>query len=300
VKPILIVFLGLAVSLFVAAQDIGTRSSQQPDQTIQLTPAQQEARNELDEAVRAYKEGNFATAQMHSEKALALDPLNKTATLFIARTIHAQYKPGTRSEANVTKARDAINAYKQILVQEPLNEEAYKAVAYLYGSLKEDELLRQWVLQRAVDPNVSPDRRAEAFVVLASKYWDCSFKITELPTNKITTVKEHSAQIHYIKPGDLEDFEKAWQCAADGLQMVESAIGLSPENESAWSYKTNLFLELSKLAEMDNKLNEKTEYQKQFATAQRRTFELSRKNPNPGCCLELPKVKPLELPKSKP
>ena len=299
-KPILIAFLGFAVSFSVTAQDTGTRSSQQPDQTVQLTPAQQQAMNELDEAVRAYGEGNFTAAQTHSEKALALDPLNKTAMLFIARTIHSQYEPGKTSEANVTKARDAIDAYKQILVQDPRNEEAYKAVAYLYGSLKEDELLRQWLLQRAVDPNVSADKRAEAFVVLASKYWDCSFKITELPTNKITTVKGHSAQIHYIKPVDLEDFEKARQCAADGLQMVESAIGLSPENESAWAYKTNLFLELSKLAEMDNQLNEKTESEKQFAAAQRRTFELSRKNPNPGCCLELPKVKPLELPKSKP
>ncbi len=300
-RILILLFLSTAVSFSIAAQDSSTRSSQVTGQTFQLTAAQQEATNELNEAVRAYREGNFAEAQRHSEKALALDPSGKTAPLFIARIIHAQYKPGDQAEANVAKAREAIQAYKRILVQDPRNEEAYKAVAYLYSAMKEDQLFRQWVLQRAIDPNVSADKRAEAFVVLASRDWDCSFKITELPTNKITTLKQHSAEIHYIRPKDPTEFEKARQCVASGLQLVETAIGLSPENESAWSYKTNLFLEMSKLAEMENQLDQVAEYQKQADAAHHRTMELSQKNPKPGCCLELPSVRPmLELPKGKP
>ena len=54
------------------------------------------AKNELNEAARAYREGHFVEAEQHARSALDLDPDNKTAPLFIARTIHAQYRPGVQ------------------------------------------------------------------------------------------------------------------------------------------------------------------------------------------------------------
>lgn len=277
-KPILIL-LFLGITLLFVTHDFGLRPLRAAGQSIQLTAAQQEAKRELNEAASAYREGNFAEAQQHAEKALALDPLNKTAPLFIARTIHAQYKPGDRNETNVAKASEAIDAYKQILEQDPQNEEAYKAIAYLYGSLKEDESLRQWVLERAIDPAFSADKRAEAFVVLASKDWDCSFKITELPANKTVSVTNGaSPKIRYTKPKDLEEFEEAQQCAATGLSMIDEAITLNPDNEAAWSYKTNLLLELSKLAEMDNDLLLKSDYERQTDAARSTTHELMKRH----------------------
>jgi tetratricopeptide (TPR) repeat protein len=299
VKKILIALtLGLAFFFPVTAQETSRGSAQPSSQ--QLTPAEQEAETELNSAAQSYRDGQFAEAQWHSEKALALNPASKTALLFVARTIHAQFKPGDRSEANIAKGREAIDAYKRILVQDPHNEEAYKTIAYLYAALKEDDLLSQWVLQRAIDATVSEEKRADAFVVLASRYWVCSFKITESPSNRTAILKDGTAEVHYTKPKYLAEFEKARQCAESGLQMVETAIGLSPENEAAWSYKTNLLLELSRLAEMDNQLDRKSEYLKQSEAAQHRTTELSEKNRNPGCCLEFPKVRSLDLPKSKP
>jgi len=278
VKPILIVpILGGMFLFSVAAQETVKPPEQTAGQTVQLTPAKREAMDQLNEAARQYREGHFAEARQHSEKALALDPLNKTAPFFIARTIHAQYQPGDKSEANIAIAREAIEAYKRILAPDPQNEEAYKAVAYFYSVLKEEELLRQWLVQRALDPTFSNDKRAEAFVVLGSKGWDCSFKLTELPTNKITVIKGRSLKIQYISPKDPAEFQKARQCADEGLAFVENAIALDPDSESAWSYKTNLLLELSKLAEMDHKLLLKAEYEKQSVAAQNTTFELSKK-----------------------
>ena len=150
----------------------------------EFSEAEAQAKQELNEAARAYREGNFAEAQAHSERALLLDPQNKTAPMFVARTIHAQYKPGVFTPENVAKAQQAIIAYQRILERSPDDDEAYKAVAYLYGALKEEELLREWILQRAGNVSLANDKRAEAFVVLASKDWDCSFKITELPNSQ--------------------------------------------------------------------------------------------------------------------
>lgn len=277
-KPILIL-LFLGITLLFVTQDFGLRPLRAAAQSTQLTAAQQEAKRELDEAATSYREGNFARAQQHAEKALALDPLNKTAPLFIARTIHAQYKAGDLSETNVAKASEAIDAYKQILEQDPQNEEAYKAIAYFYNSLKDDDSFRQWVFGRAIDPAFSADKRAEAYVVLAGKDWDCSFKITELPTNKTESVTNGgSPKIRYTKPKDLEEFEEAHQCAANGLNMIDEAINLTPKNEAAWSYKTNLLLELSKLAEMDNDLLLKSDYERQTDAARSTANELTKKH----------------------
>ena len=235
------------------------------------------SKNQLNEAARAFREGKFPEAEQHSREAAALDPENKTAPMFIARTIHAQYRPGVQSPENIAKAQQAIEAYQQILARNPQDEEAYKAIAYLYGAIKEDAKLRDWITARAANDSIEPEKRAEAYIVLASKDWDCSFKITELPTNKTTTIDQSNnrATVSYTKPKDQKDFDQAQKCVTLGLAEAENAIKFDPNNESAWSYKTNLLLEASKLAEMDGKTDQKAQYQKDYEAALKRTTELS-------------------------
>ena len=235
------------------------------------------SKNQLNEAAKAYREGKFPEAEQHSREAAALDPDNKTAPMFIARTIHAQYRPGVQSPENVAKAQQAIEAYQAILQKNPQDDEAYKAIAYLYGAIKEEDKLRQWITQRAASDATEPEKRAEAYVVLASKDWDCSFKITEQPGVKMTTIDQASskATVSYQKPKDAKDFNQAQLCVKNGLAEAENAIKFDPNNESAWSYKTNLLLEAAKLAEMDGQAEQKAQYQKDYEAALKRTTELS-------------------------
>ena len=235
------------------------------------------AKNQLNEAARAYREGRFPEAEQHSREAASLDPDNKTAPMFIARTIHAQYRPGVQSPENIAKAQEAIQAYQAILQKNPADEEAYKAIAYLYGAIKEDDKLVKWIADRANNDSAPPEKRAEAYVVLASKDWDCSFKITEQQGVKTTTLDPTSnkATVSYKKPKDAKEFDQAQMCVKKGLTEAENAIHFDPNNESAWSYKTNLLLEASKLAEMDGQTEQKAQYQKEYEAALKRTTELS-------------------------
>ena len=235
------------------------------------------AKNQLNEAARAYREGRFPEAEQHSREAASLDPDNKTAPMFIARTIHAQYRPGVQTPDNIARAQQAIEAYQKILERNQKDEEAYKAVAYLYGAIKEDDKLRKWISDRAANDGVEPEKRSEAYVVLASKDWDCSFKITEQPGVKTTTIdpSNNKATVAYKKPKEQKEFDQAQMCVKTGLVEAENAIRFDPNNESAWSYKTNLLLEASKLAEMDGKTDQKAQYQKDYEAALKRTTELS-------------------------
>ncbi|HXD34014.1 MAG TPA: hypothetical protein VN643_23040 [Pyrinomonadaceae bacterium] len=238
------------------------------------------SKNQLNEAARAYRNAQFEEAEQHSRRALQLDPDNKTAPLFIARIVHREYRAGINTPENIAKARQAIDEYKKLLQKDPKNEEAYKAVASLLGALKEDENQRAWIQQRAVDGNADADKRSEAYVVLASKDWHCSNEITDLPANKVTTIDPTSnkATVSYKKPKEDADFQSARKCVTRGLEEIENAIKLDPNSEAAWSYKTNLLLESSKLAEMDGKTDDKAQLDKQREAAEKRTAELSKIN----------------------
>jgi tetratricopeptide (TPR) repeat protein len=232
------------------------------------------AKNELNEAARAYKAGHFAEAEERSRRALDLDPNNKNAPAFIARSIHAQYKPGVDNPENLELARKAIEAYQRLLAANPNNEEAYKAIAYLYGAIKDEPKQREWIMQRAGNNSVDAAKRAEAYVVLASQDWNCSYTITEQPGVKTT----EGTKIVYKKPKEQKDYDQAVACVTRGLEEANQAVSLDPNNESAWSFKTNLLLERVKFAEMDGKADEKERFQKEADEAQKQTIKLSEEN----------------------
>src|ERR1051325_9951275 len=70
------------------------------------------AKSQLNDGAQAYRNKNFSEAQEHFQKALELNPEQPNARLFIARSIHAQYKPGVEQPQNIDKAREAIKAYQ--------------------------------------------------------------------------------------------------------------------------------------------------------------------------------------------
>jgi len=84
--------------------------------------------------------------------------------------------------------------------------------------------------------------------------------------------------VSYKKPKEQKDFDSAQMCVKRGLEEVENAIKFDPNSEPAWSYKTNLLIEASKLAEMDGKTDQKAELDKQREAAQKRTDQLSEAN----------------------
>lgn len=236
------------------------------------------AKSELNDGARAYGAGHFSEAQDHFQKALEFNPEQKNAPFFIARSIHAQFKPGVDTPDNMAKATGAIEAYQKVLQQDPNNEEAYKAVAALYGTLKQEDKQTDWIMQRANNGNLPADKRSDAFTYLASAKATCSNTITELPANKPVVQKEGKTLVQYRKPQDPKDFDKAMQCTTEGMELVNKAISLEPGNETAWSAKTALLRELSKLAEMQGDTAKKNDYSKQADEAQQETARLNKEN----------------------
>jgi hypothetical protein len=222
------------------------------------------AKNALNEGARAYKDGRFTDAEEKFRTAYELDPTQKNAPIFIARAIQQQYKPGVQTPENLALGEKAVAEYDKILKENPGNEDAYKAIVFLYGQMKQDEKVNELLTQRA-NGGPSPKARAEALTILASKRWQCAYDVTEQKENKSTENRPDKILIHYKKPANQADFEKAQQCTTEGLKLAEQATSLDPNNPNVWSYKANLLREKSKLAEMAGDAKAKEDFDKQYA-----------------------------------
>ena len=64
--------------------------------------------------------------------------------------------------------------------------------------------------------------------------------------------------------------------------MADAAILLENENEAAWAYKTNLFLEAAKLEEMEGSDLAKADYERQSREANQQLFQISEKRRRAG------------------
>jgi hypothetical protein len=224
------------------------------------------AKNALNEGARAYKDGRFPDAEARFREAYELDPTQKNAPIFIARAVQQQYKPGVQTPENLALGEKAVSAYQDILKVNPGNEDAYKAIVFLYGQMKRDEKVNELLMQRA-SGGPTPTAKAEALTILASKQWQCSYDITEQKENKSTENRPDKILIHYKKPANQADFDKAQQCTTEGLKLAEQATSLDADNPNAWSYKANLLREKSKLAEMAGDTTAKADFDKQYESA---------------------------------
>jgi hypothetical protein len=230
------------------------------------------AKNALNEGARAY--GRFADAEQKFRYSYELDPSQKNAPLFIARAVQQQYKPGVQAPENLAIGEKAVQAYQDIFQKDPNNDDAYKAIVFLYGQMKNDDKVRQLLMERA-STGPSPEKRAEALVILASKQWQCSYDITEQKENKTTENKPDKAIVHFKKPADQAYFDKANTCATEGLKLAEQAVSLDANNANAWTQKANLLREKAKLAEMDGNTQAKDEFENQAKAARETQAKLA-------------------------
>jgi tetratricopeptide (TPR) repeat protein len=229
------------------------------------------AKNALNEGASAYRQGNFAEAEQKFRYAYDLDPSQKNAPLFIARAVQQQYKPGVQTPENVQKGQAAIDAYQAILDRDPTNEDAYKAIVFLYGQMRNEDKVREMLTQRASLNSIPAEKRSEALTILASKQWQCAYDITELKENKETQTQTTGEQVKvavkYKKPANQADFDRARQCVTEGLKLAEQAVSLDANNPNSWSYRANLLREAAKLAEMEGNAEAKADYDKQYEQA---------------------------------
>jgi hypothetical protein len=246
------------VEFLVAIVICASACARAQQQSTTTTPADQ-----IHSVVCAIDQKNYAAAQKLLEQLLTSDPKNASYQKALLGVQLRQVKENDQSAGNVALTRKTIDGYNQALKNLQLTTDERRRVdtslIFLYRQLGEEELKNE-LLKRASDPQRAAKDRAEAYVILAGKSWDCSFRITSA----------NSAP-------DKAAAEKAQACANDGLRDANEALVLAPDNESAWSYKTNLLHEAVVLAGLQNDQTKKAGYQNQYNDALKQAQEIGAK-----------------------
>lgn len=247
-----------------------------PQKSVQ-TERQRAAQAELDKAQDANDEDKFAEAERHAKRALELDPSNKAASIFIAQLIDRQDNRMDDGPEKTAKALEVIAAYQRVATDDPDNDEAYNAISSLYGDIDETELQHSWFMQRAVNPALSAEKRASAYLDLAWLERDCANGIIEQTTNKLYDQKTNRNEPERLDAETGQEISRGQQCALRGLQMTEQALALTPEDDAAWTRKFELLTSMRQLFELAGDDAQAEQYQAQADEANTRASEYKTK-----------------------
>ena len=210
-------------------------------------------RKNLVDGGQAYKDRKFQDAEQLFRSAIGRDPQGQTAEgkaaqLFLARTLHSQFIGNRGFPA---KAEEAIQEYKKVLKEDVKDQNSFNAVANLLENLdKKDEWL-QWVTERANNESVPNEQRAEALTKLTAKKYSCANEISDVDPVKKTVKKDGKDVFQFNKPQDPATYETFKKCVQDGLELANRAEKLDTNSDAVWSYKANMLIQQSRLAEME-------------------------------------------------
>jgi tetratricopeptide (TPR) repeat protein len=229
-----------AISLAIAAAVLSTGCSKL------------QSRDEMNRGIQSYKSTHYLDAAEHFKKAIALDPQNQNAQLYLATSYMTQWIPGAESTEN-TRMYDAAEAeFQKVLEKDPKNATALASMAFLTFSSASNgtpeqkekflEEAKKWNERRIeVDP-----KDHEAYYSLGVIAW------TEARGPIVT--ERIKAGMKSEDPGPIKDKkvraelqEKYGKTVDDGIKSLQTALTLDSEYEDALSYENLLYREKADL-----------------------------------------------------
>lgn len=263
------------------------------------------ARKNLVDGASSYNDRNFKEAEEKFRRAVSFDPdftteESKMAQLFLARTIHSEFA-GNRAAKD--KAELAIKEYQTALTAfltdlnekrerakaNPNDKEAQEAlkqaedsigsivrsVASLFENLQQDDKWNDWQTKQAASEQLPNEVRAGAYVSLAAKEYSCANEITDTEEIKKTVKEDGKDVFKFEKPEDEDTFTKLKKCVDNGTGLIDKAVQLNPNSDSAWSYKASLLEQQRRIAEMNGEEEKVKSLKDEFNKAKEKFQELA-------------------------
>lgn len=233
------------------------------------------ARKNLVDGGTAYKDRKFEEAEQYFRYAVDRDPEStegRTARLFLARTLHSRFI-GDRQKTEL--AEEAIKEYKGVLAVDIKDQSSFNAVANLLENLNRNDEWQQWITERTNNEQVPAEQRAEALTKLAAKKYSCANEISDVEPVKKTVTKDGKQIFEFSKPQDPAAFQTFGRCVQEGSELIDRAVKLDNNSDAVWSYKANMLVQQSRLAEMNGNSQQKDALRAEADKAKERFTELA-------------------------
>lgn len=202
-----------------------------------LAEAQSPNRNaELDLGVQAYKNAKYEEAIYHFEKAVANEPTNITAHMYLATAYAQNFIPGEEEPGNVQFAEAAIAQYKRVLSLDSSNTNATKGVAYLYLQMKKFDVAKGYYLKASeIDP-----KDPEIYYSIGVIDWTQTYQ-PRMETRAKLELKPEQSMIYHHECWQVRDLNQ--EHVADGIEMLKKALELRRDYDDAMAYMNLMYRE---------------------------------------------------------
>jgi TonB family protein len=171
------------------------------------------------------------------------------------------------------KFKEAIDTYKEVLAQDPNNDQAIGYIAYSYNRLHDSEQARQWMKRRVEIPGQSPSKKAQVLTDMTLLYWDQAH---------MEIAARLAAGNKSVKP---EVAEGAKKLLAEGIDSAQKAVAIAPRSVKGFNllnllYRASAATEADEvtrtelLAKADAALRKSVEIYEANATAQQQSSDL--------------------------
>jgi|SRR5579872_3062110 len=224
------------------------------------------SRDHLNQGVNAFKNAHYAEAVEHFKNAIALDPDNPNAQLYLATAYMSQWIPGAESPDNLKMAQMATDGFLKVLEKNPTDNTALASLASIAyqqaSSLPPDQKAAK--LDEAAKWNkklIEADaRNKEAYYYLGVIDWAKWY-----PQWINARLNVH---MRPEDPGPLKDKKTKAELSAqysaiidDGIANLNKALDIDKEYEDAMVYLSLLIREKADL------LDNADDYKKQIEVA---------------------------------
>lgn len=192
--------------------------------------------DELNQGIVAYKHARYEDATQHFKNAVALDPQQMRAHLYLATTYAQQYIPGANTTDNNEVWKSAVDEYLKVIDLDPNNLDSIKGIAYLYLQAKHFDSAKEYY-RKAIASN--PDD-PEPFYSIAVIDWTESYQPRMELRHKVG-LDDAVPLIHKNECWVLRDASQ--DRIKDGMEMIERALALRPDHDDAMAYMNLLYRE---------------------------------------------------------
>ena len=196
--------------------------------------AVREARDNLNNGVKAFVERKYEEAAQFFEKAVELDPEFETARMYLATVYTSQFVPGSSDPKNEQMAQKGIETFKQVVEgsKDQANSSyilAMLTIARIYYQLRKYDDSKEWC-NKVIQAN---PQHAEAYYRIAVIDFDNVFEKTGV----------QGENVEHMNP---EEKAEALKDIDEGLTSLDKALEIRPTYFDAMEYQNLLLREKAK------------------------------------------------------
>ncbi len=192
------------------------------------------ARTALNAGVQAFKQANYEEAVSQFERAVALQPENVTAHLYLATAYAQTFVPGVDTPENVVWATKALNEYREVLQLKPSDIISLKGIAYLELQLKNFGQAKE-SYQKAIAADPSDP---ELFYSVGVMDWIMAYRAIMAEKAKLSAKAQDSL---YLSAGCADARAATMANVNDGMAMLTKAVALREDYDDAMTYLNLLY-----------------------------------------------------------